>query len=133
MNKDQQNIARECLDGAYSGALDFPQIIGKLMENGFEGYSMDFRAHQASYYSLDGECLSLDIPESSVNIAAEFNVSGVQAAIQKAQANEAGYTYLGFLEEVKASGCAGYIVSISGKRVVYYGRTAEMHVEHFPQ
>jgi hypothetical protein len=32
-----------------------------------------------------------------------------------------------------AAGCAGYIVSFLGKQALYYGRTAETHVEHFPQ
>jgi hypothetical protein len=32
-----------------------------------------------------------------------------------------------------AAGCAGYIVSFLGRRVVYFGRTAETHVEHFPK
>jgi len=34
--------------------------------------------------------------------------------------------------QVKAAGCAGYLVSFLGRRVVYYGRSAETHVEHFP-
>mgnify|MGYP000402610447 CR=1 FL=1 len=35
--------------------------------------------------------------------------------------------------KAKAAGCAGYMVSFLGKRVVYFGRTAEVHVEHFPK
>ena len=33
---------------------------------------------------------------------------------------------------MKAAGCAGYIVSFLGRRVLYIGRTAETHVELFP-
>ena len=33
---------------------------------------------------------------------------------------------------MKNAGCAGYFVSIPGKRVVYYGRTGETHVEIIP-
>jgi hypothetical protein len=33
---------------------------------------------------------------------------------------------------VKALGCAGYLVSFPGRRVVYFGRAAEFHVERFP-
>jgi hypothetical protein len=32
-----------------------------------------------------------------------------------------------------AAGCAGYIVSFTGRRAVYFGRNAEIHVECFPQ
>lgn len=35
--------------------------------------------------------------------------------------------------DLKALGCAGYIVSFIGRRVLHFGRTAETHVEHFPQ
>ena len=35
--------------------------------------------------------------------------------------------------KVMAAGCAGYMVSFLGKRVLYFGRTAETHVEHFPR
>ena len=53
--------------------------------------------------------------------------------MREAQANAPGYTYLGFCSKVRAAGCAGYLVSFLGKRVVYYGRTAETHVELFPK
>ena len=31
-----------------------------------------------------------------------------------------------------AAGCAGYLVSFPGRRVLYWGRTAHTHVEMFP-
>ncbi len=43
-----------------------------------------------------------------------------------------GYTYKGFCRKVAAAGCAGYIVSFSGRRALDIGRTAETHVELFP-
>ena len=42
-------------------------------------------------------------------------------------------SYAAFSEKAKTAGCAGYLVSVLGRRVVYYGRTAETHVEHFPR
>lgn len=38
-----------------------------------------------------------------------------------------------FCERLKAAACAGYLVSFLSRRVVYYGRYAETHVELFPQ
>ena len=55
------------------------------------------------------------------------------AQVKWAQANPPEYSYSAFCKNVKAFGCAGYIVSFSGRRVLYFGRTAETHVEHFPQ
>jgi uncharacterized protein YbcV (DUF1398 family) len=68
-----------------------------------------------------------------VPIAGSFGISAVQAAIREAQQLVPGYTYAGFCAKVMAAGCAGYIVSFVGRRAVYFGRTAETHIEHFPQ
>ena len=54
------------------------------------------------------------------------------AAIREAQQLIPGYTYKGFCSKVAAAGCAGYIVSFSGRRALYLGRTGETHVEYFP-
>lgn len=59
--------------------------------------------------------------------------AGVASQVQWAQANPPDYSYKAFCRNAKALGCAGYIVSFSGRRVLYIGRTAETHVEHFPQ
>jgi uncharacterized protein YbcV (DUF1398 family) len=36
-----------------------------------------------------------------------------------------GYTYMGFCAKVAQAGCAGYVVSLLGRRMLYYGRTCE--------
>jgi uncharacterized protein YbcV (DUF1398 family) len=56
----------------------------------------------------------------------------VQGAIREAQALAPGYTYRGFCAKVARAGCAGYLVSFPGRRVLYYGRSAETHTELFP-
>jgi uncharacterized protein YbcV (DUF1398 family) len=72
------------------------------------------------------------MPETEGRVAAAFRANVVEQAVREAQANTPGYTYVGFCAKVKAAGCAGYMVSFLGRRVVYFGRTAETHVEHFP-
>ena len=66
-------------------------------------------------------------------MAAAFDAEAVAGLVRWAQASGPDYSYAGFCERVKAAGCAGYLVSFSGRRVLYYGRTAEIHVEHFPR
>ena len=56
----------------------------------------------------------------------------MQAAVREAQQLVDGYTYKGFCEKAAAAGCAGYVVSFSGRRAVYLGRAAQTHVETFP-
>ena len=65
-------------------------------------------------------------------VAATFDAVAIQATVREAQALVPGYTYQGFCAKVTAAGCAGYMVSLLGRRAVYFGRTAETHVELFP-
>jgi uncharacterized protein YbcV (DUF1398 family) len=133
MQPAQISTAQGCLEAAYAGTADFPTIVRTLMEAGFEGYTVDYRRGAMTYFLPSGEGLELSTPESDTPVAAEFRVDVVKEAIREAQGNAPGYTYRGFCTKVKAAGCAGYIVSFLGKRVLYFGRTAETHVEHFPQ
>lgn len=112
--------------------MAFPEIVGTLMQEGFESYTIDFRRATATYYLPDGDSLELSAHRLDVPIAPAFDASAVQAAIREAQLLVAGYTYKGFCRKVAAAGCAGYIVSFSGRRALYVGRTAETHVERFP-
>jgi uncharacterized protein YbcV (DUF1398 family) len=133
MNSTHTSSAQACLTAAYEGSQDFPSIVRTLMQAGFEGYTADYRRGTITYYLPDGESVELPTPKSQARVAAEFRADMVKAAIREAQSNAPGYSYRGFCDKVKAAGCAGYLVSFSGKRVLYFGRTAETHVEHFPQ
>lgn len=69
-----------------------------------------------------------------IAIAAAFDSMGVKALVRWAQTVYSDYSYAAFSEKVMAAGCASYLVSFPGRRVVvYYGRTAETHLELFPQ
>ncbi|ALG74944.1 hypothetical protein VY88_25600 [Azospirillum thiophilum] len=132
MNAQQTSIARSCLAASHDGTMDFPTIVGTLIAAGFEGYAVDYRRGTSTYYLPDGD--SVELPAMAVPgpVAAAFRADAIEAAVREAQANSPGYSYRGFCETVRAAGCAGYMVSFLGRRVVYYGRTAESHVEHFP-
>ncbi len=76
--------------------------------------------------------MELTAHASTEPVAHDFDVAAIRTAIGEAQALVPGYTYKGFCDKVKRAGCAGYMVSFSGRRAVYFGRTAETHVELFP-
>lgn len=133
MDAHHKHTAEACLAAAHDGSLSFPAIIGRLMEAGFEGYTVDYRRSASTYYLPSGDSVEVRHPEQEDPVAAAFDARTVQAAVHEAQAMVPGYTYRGFSRKVTAAGCAGYIVSFPGRRVVYFGRTAETHVEHFPQ
>lgn len=113
--------------------MAFPHIVGMLIEAGFEAYTVDYRRNRSTYYLPDGDSVDIDLHAVDDIVAAAFDASTVEAAVREAQTHAPGYTYAGFCRKVRAAGCAGYMVSFSGRRVVYFGRTAEVHVEYFPQ
>lgn len=133
MDAERIAVAKACLGAAHDGSLSFPEIIGKLVDAGFEGYTVDYRESTQTFHLPDGESLELDTPHSAGRVLAEFDKIAVESLIRWAQANGSDYSYAAFCELAKAAGCAGYLVSFSGRRVLYYGRTAETHVEMFPQ
>ena len=133
MDAQRIAIARNCMEAGYAKTMDFPQIVGALMEAGFESYTIDYRRNTATYFLADSDSLVLDCHPSEGTIATAFDQAGIAAQIKWAQANPPDYSYPAFCKNVKASGCAGYMVSFSGRRALYFGRTAETHIEHFPQ
>lgn len=132
MNDHQRTTAQACLDGAEHSAMTFPQIVGTLIEAGFESYAIDFRRARATYYLPDGRSLDLETHCITTPIAPELDSARMQAAVREAQQQVDGYTYKGFCEKAAAAGCTGYVVSFLGRRAVYLGRTAQTHVETFP-
>ena len=132
MNPHQRETAERCLRAAHDGTLTFPSIVKTLLDAGFEGYDIDFRRGSARYHTPTSST-ELTAHDLAGSVAERFDATTVQRAVREAQANAPGYTYVGFCEKVRAAGCAGYMVSFLGQRVVYFGRTAETHVEHFPQ
>ncbi len=132
MDAHRTAIAKICLQAAHEGSLSFPEIVGKLLAAGFEGYAVDYRRNTQTYYLPDGDSIVLDMRPSAGGVTAEFDANRVERLVRWAQAKPADYSYSAFSEQVKAAGCAGYVVSFLGRRVVYMGRTAETHVEHFP-
>jgi uncharacterized protein YbcV (DUF1398 family) len=133
MHEQLTATAQKCLDAAYAGTMDFPSIVRALIEAGFEGYDVDYRRGTSTYYLPTGESVQFALPTSDTKVAPEFRADDVERAVREAQNKVPGYTYAGFCAKAKTAGCAGYMVSFLGKRVVYFGRTAETHVEHFPR
>jgi len=132
MNTNWQDVARATLEGSESGEMTFPQSLRMLTEAGFDGYGVDFRRSTRTYYGPDGEAMELEMEQTPAPVAARFDADAIRAALREAQTLAPGYTYKGFCAKVAQAGCAGYVVSLLGKRVLYYGRTGETHTESFP-
>ncbi|MBR0652044.1 DUF1398 domain-containing protein [Roseomonas terrae] len=132
MDDQLKAIAAACLDGAENNTTSFPEILATLIQAGFEGYAVDYRRATTIYYRPDGDSVELPTNRHADTIGQAFDIPALQAAIREAQQQVPGYTYAGFCAKAMAAGCVGYVVSFPGRRAVYSGRTAETHVELFP-
>ena len=132
MTTNWKDLARATLEGSESGAMTFPQSLRILVEAGFDGYAVDFRRSTRTYYMPNGEAIELEVEPTPTTVAESFDASVVKEALLEAQALAPGYTYKGFCARLTAAGCAGYMVSLLGRRVLYYGRAGETHTEYFP-
>jgi uncharacterized protein YbcV (DUF1398 family) len=132
MNANWEEQARDCLTGSGSGELTFPEALKMLREGGFDGYAVDLRRSTRTYYRPDGRVLELSTAPTPTQVAERFDAESLREAIREAQALVPGYTYEGFCIKAAIAGCAGYIVSLLGQRVLYYGRSGATHTEYFP-
>lgn len=123
-------ILRACTQASDAGTMKFPQVLARLGEAGIERYHADLLRAEKTYYNATGAshiepCHALDRA-----IARDFSPKDVDAAVRASQAG--GIDYREFCRRIADAGCVFYVVSLTGKRAVYYGRSGEAHVEMFP-
>jgi uncharacterized protein YbcV (DUF1398 family) len=113
------------------GKLTFPKVVQGLLEVGVESYLVDFAAKQKIHYLADGSTYTVPMILEPGPIATEFNGAGLAAAIRGAQADTVRYPE--FVQRSTAAGVIGYWAFLTGKRVIYFGRKGEQHIEEFPK
>ena len=101
------------------------------MAVGVESYFADYRNQLTTYYLSSNEAYAVPMRMPPIAIPKLFNQEGVILAIRGAQSDMIRYPE--FLNLTMQAGCIGYMVWIAGKRVSYFGRNGEVHIEHFPQ
>ena len=121
----------KALQGSLAGKLTFPEVVGMLTSAGVESYFADLVRGEERFYAASGETHLEKMPVPPMRVSDNFSQSGIVAAVRAAQADEIRYPE--FLERAVAAGVAGYWAFLSGKRVIYFGRKGEFHVEEFPR
>lgn len=130
MNEQARKIAQDVTHGSDDDTLTFPQVLEKLASVGIEGYLCDLRGAIKTYYMPDGDNVIVTEDAAKTPIAERFDSARVSAAVHQSQRNE--HTYRDFCRKIAEAGCAGYIVTLLGRRAVYFGRDGEVYTEHFP-
>ncbi|MFZ0958564.1 MAG: DUF1398 family protein [Candidatus Sulfotelmatobacter sp.] len=124
-------VMRATLRESEAGRFTFPQVVGELSGVGVESYFADLARAVDTFYLPTGETHTEKMTLPPVKISGDFSQSGIVAAIRAAQADEIRYPE--FLRRAMAAGITAYWVFIAGRKVIYFGRKGEFHVEEFPK
>jgi uncharacterized protein YbcV (DUF1398 family) len=129
--QELHKLAQATFEGSEANTLTFPEGVKLIAAAGFSGYLVDFRSGTRTYHHSNGEAFTFH--GDAYHPRDAFDAIVVKAAINEAQLMVPGYTYRGFCRKVtEQGGAAGYLVSVPGKRVLYFGANGETHTEHFP-
>lgn len=130
MREDVVEVVQECTDGSDQERVTFPEVVAKLAGVGVERYHADLLRAEKIYYLPSGESQRVQAAPIAAVPPAAFTADGVAAAVRAIQQQQIKYRE--FCERIAEAGCVGYIVSLAGRRAVYYGRTGDSYVEPFP-
>jgi uncharacterized protein YbcV (DUF1398 family) len=127
---DVVKVMQECTEASDQERITFPEVVMKLMQAGVERYHADLLRADKIYYLPSGESYRVPAAPVQATPASAFAADGVAAAVRAIQQQKIQYRE--FCERIAQAGCVGYIVSMAGRRAVYYGRTGDSYVEPFP-
>lgn len=114
-----------------SGSMPFPQIVSGLLGEGVECYLVDYRGLDFTFYESGGGVVVVPLTlEGLPEIAERFDPVSLKAAILDSQTK--GQSFRDFCRRAMSAGVHSYYAFLKGKRVVYFGRNGDQHVEWFP-
>jgi uncharacterized protein YbcV (DUF1398 family) len=125
------NVIHEVLAESQAGRLIFPEVVRRLLEAGVESYFCDLAIGQETFYMIDGATCIERMTLPNAPVAEEFELSAVVAAIRGAQSDTIRYPE--FVKRSAAAGVIGYWAFLAGRKVIYFGRKGELHIEDFPR
>lgn len=121
----------DALTGSSEGRLTFPEVVRMLTEAGVESYFVDFLHEDDTFYLPDGKTHVERITLPSAPVADSFSATEVSATIRAAQADTIRYPEI--VDRLRQAGVAAYWVFLTGRKVLYFGRKGETHLEEFPR
>jgi uncharacterized protein YbcV (DUF1398 family) len=127
MNFDVRAVVEACTRASEDDSLGFRRQLVKLATVAIEAYHVDLRRSIRIYYPYDGETIEVPCTRIHSSVARNLDPMQVESAIREVEAGAC--TYKQFCAQIMAAGCAGYLVSLIGRRVLYFGRSAETYLQ----
>jgi uncharacterized protein YbcV (DUF1398 family) len=125
------NIITDAARKTLAGTISFPEVVSQLFSAGVEYYHVDYIGMKKTFYSAEGDTVVTAINyEGLPPVAPDFSVEGIRADILDSQRNNQHYR--DFTRRAMEAGVQGYFAFLRGKRVTYFGRQGDQHIEWFP-
>ena len=113
-----------------TGSLPFPEIVGRLIQEGVEHYQVDYLALQFRFYDAHGGVVLAPLAfEGLPQVSGTFDLPALKATILESQTR--GQPFQDFCVRAMQAGVQSYSVFLRGQRVLYVGRQGDHHVEWF--
>jgi uncharacterized protein YbcV (DUF1398 family) len=126
------NLITEAARKTLNGTMSFPEVVGQLLTAGVEYYHVDYVGLKKTFYNAEGDEVVTTINyEGLPSVAPEFSIEAIRADILDSQRN--GQKYRDFTRRAMEAGVQGYFAFLRGKRVTYFGRQGDQHIEWFPK
>lgn len=122
-------VVQPLLGRSLAREITFPELLATLASEGVESYHLDFLRDECRYYGSAGETLALEVPLVHGPVAGRLSIDELRAANQRSQS---GAPFTDFVRDAPAAGCACYAVYPRGRKVRYFGRNGEEHVQDLP-
>ena len=129
MTPDQITIINDCAARIVQGNISFPDVVEELTEIGVERYHADYSRREGTYYMPNGQSLVIWMKYPSPEVGQAFSLPALESAIHQVQNHE--ITYPDFVTKIMAAGCVGCFVQLNTRRILYFDRNGEVHVEPF--
>jgi uncharacterized protein YbcV (DUF1398 family) len=131
LDRMNTRVINEVAESTLAGTMSFPEVVAKLLAAGVEYYQVDYVGRCKQYYDGEGGRVVTPIPlENLPPVAAELDIVALRAAILDSQTK--GQPWPDFTRRAMAAGVQSYFAFFRGQRVVYLGRTGDLHTEWFP-
>lgn len=124
-------VMHEVLAETQAGKLIFPEVVRRLLEVDVESYFCNLATGDETFYTRDGQTHVEKMTVPLAPIAEQFSLPGVIAAIRGAQTDTIRYPE--FVKRAAAAGVIAYWSFLTGRKVIYFGRQGDFHVEEFPR
>lgn len=130
MSLDVRAVVEACTRASEDDSLRFSRQLVRLANVAVEAYYADLRRSVRTYYLYGGEAIDVVCTRIDSSVARSFDQARVESAIRESQAGAC--TYKQFCAQIMTAGCGAYLVSLIGRRVLYFGRSAETYLQVIP-